>query len=123
MKEGGGPVGGGKGCEACVERWVRRGGGRGGGEDAGDVASVGAEIEDGRKVATYVKKTFAEARGNFIAEIVDSSATFCVGGCALFLDVFGVCVEDLKRRRTRLNSVKPRMWETPPKGRAWKERS
>lgn len=54
VEEGGRPVCGGEGCEACVEWGIGGGGGRSGGEDAGDVAGVGAEVEDGGEVPVYV---------------------------------------------------------------------
>lgn len=71
---------------------------------------------------TY-EETFAEARGDFVPEVVDPSATLCIGGGALFLDVFGVAVEYLKPWCSRLDGVEPVRWATPTKRRVREKRS
>lgn len=42
------------------------------------------------------EEPLAEAECDFITEVVDSPARFCIGGRALTLEVFGSAVEDLK---------------------------
>ena len=67
----------------------------------------------GRKLGEY-EETFAETGSDFIAEIVDSSAAFCVGGCALFLEVFCVAVEDLEVGRSwSLDGIGSPLWDAP----------
>lgn len=68
------------------------------------------------------KKAFAETRSHFIAEVIDFSAAFGIGGCALFLEILGVAIEDLEVRGTgRLDCVGSALWKALTECRAGKE--
>ena len=46
------------------------------------------------------EEALAQSESYFVAEVVDVAASFCVGCCALFLQVFRVAVEDLEDGRS-----------------------
>ena len=49
-----------------------------------------------RELAVNVEETVAEALGYFVAQVVDLTALYGVGCCALLLNIFHAVVEDLE---------------------------
>ena len=70
------------------------------------------------------EETFAEPVGDFIFQIVNLAALFGVSGCSLFLEIFGMAIEDLKGWSSRsLHCVCAEGCGPPADSWWWEERA